>query len=72
MKRPQESQSQLLLSYSEIMHHLPKHDPDERDDLERDKVLHAQLIESRREKQRKLLLERLRNDQQSRLRNILK
>ena len=54
------------------MHHLPKHEPDERDDLERDKVLHAQLIESRREKQRKLLLERLRNDQQSRLRNILK
>jgi len=54
------------------MHHLPKHEPDERDDLERDKVLHAQLIESRREKQRKVLLERLRNDQQSRLRNILK
>jgi len=54
------------------MHHLPKHEPDERDDLERDKILHAQLIESRREKQRKVLLERLRNDQQSRLRNILK
>ena len=54
------------------MHHLPKHEPDERDDLERDKVLHAQLIESRRENQRKLLLERLRNDQQGRLRNILK
>ena len=54
------------------MHHLPKHEPDERDDLERDKVLHAQLIEGRREKQRKVLLERLRNDQQSRLRNILK
>ncbi len=72
MKRPQESQSQLLLSYSEIMHHLPKHEPDERDDLERDKVLHAQLIESRREKQRKVLLERLRNDQQQRIRNLLK
>ena len=54
------------------MHHLPKHEPDERDDLERDKVLHAQLIESRREKQRKLLLERLRNDQQQRIRNLLK
>ena len=54
------------------MHHLPKHDADERDDLERDKVLHAQLIESRREKQRKLLLERLRNDQQQRIRNLLK
>ena len=54
------------------MHHLPKHDPDERDDLERDKVLHAQLIESRREKHRKLLLERLRKSQSDRLRNILK
>lgn len=54
------------------MHHLPKHEPDERDELERDKVLHAQLIEGRREKQRKVLLERLRNDQKSRLRNILK
>mgnify|MGYP007121926997 CR=1 FL=1 len=54
------------------MHLLPKHDPDERDDLERDKVLHAQLIESRRENQRKLLLERLRNDQQQRIRNLLK
>ena len=72
MKRPQESQSQLLTNYSEIMHHLPKHEPDERDDLERDKVLHAQLIESRREKQRKLLLERLRKSQSDRLRNILK
>ena len=72
MKRPKESQTQLLLSYSEIMHHLPKHEPDERDDLERDKVLHAQLIESRREKQRKLLLERLRKSQSDRLRNILK
>ncbi len=54
------------------MHHLPKHELDERDDLERDKVLHAQLIESRREKQRKLLLERLRKSQSDRLRNILK
>lgn len=54
------------------MKDLPQHTPDERDELERDKVLHAQLIESRREKQRKVLLERLRNDQQSRLRNILK
>ena len=54
------------------MHHLPKHEPNERDDLERDKVLHAQLIESRREKQRKLLLERLRKSQSERLRNILK
>ena len=72
MKRPQESQSQLLTNYSEIMHHLPKHDPDERDDLERDKVLHAQLTESRREKQRMVLLERLRNNQQQRIRNLLK
>ena len=54
------------------MHHLPKHEPDERDDLERDKVLHAQLIESRRENQRKLLLERLQKSQSDRLRNILK
>ena len=54
------------------MHHLPKHDPDERDDLERDKVLHAQLIESRRENQRKVLLERLRQQSQDRLRNLLK
>ena len=72
MKRPQESQSQLLPSYSEIMHHLPKHEPDERDDLERDKVLHAQLIESRREKQRKVILERLRKSQSDRIRNLLK
>lgn len=54
------------------MKELPQHEPDERDDLERDKVLHAQLIESRRENQRKLLLERLRNDQQQRIRNLLK
>jgi hypothetical protein len=54
------------------MHHLPKHEPDERDDLERDKVLHAQLIESRREKQRKAILEELANNQQKRIRNILK
>ena len=54
------------------MHHLPKHEPDERDDLERDKVLDAQLTESRREKQRKVLLERLRKSQSDRLRNILK
>jgi len=54
------------------MHHLPKHEPDERDDLERDKIAHAQLIESRRENQRKLLLERLRKSQSDRLRNILK
>ena len=54
------------------MHHLPKHEPDERDDLERDKVLHAQLIESRREKQRKILLERLRQQQTERIRNLLK
>ena len=54
------------------MHHLPKHEPDERDDLERDKVLHAQLIEGRRENQRKLLLERLRQQQTDRIRNLLK
>lgn len=54
------------------MHHLPKHEPDERDDLERDKVLHAQLIESRRENQRQFLLERLRQQQSDRIRNLLK
>lgn len=54
------------------MHHLPKHEPDERDDLERDKVLHAQLTEWRRENQRKLLLERLRQQQTDRIRNLLK
>ena len=54
------------------MHTLPQHIPDERDELERDKILHAQLIEGRREKQRKVLLEKLRNDQKDRLRNILK
>jgi hypothetical protein len=54
------------------MHHLPNHPPDERDELERDKVLHAQLIEVRREKQRKAILEELANNQQKRIRNILK
>jgi hypothetical protein len=54
------------------MKDLPNHPPDERDELERDKILHAQLIEVRREKQRKVLLERLRNSQKDRLRNILK
>ena len=54
------------------MKEIPQHSPDERDDLERDKVLHAQLIEWRREQQRKLLLERLRKSQSDRLRNILK
>ena len=61
-----------FVSLTSNMHHLPKHEPDERDDLERDKVLHAQLIESRREKQRKVLLERLRKSQSDRIRNILK
>ena len=73
MRKPlQEDERSLYFSYSEIMHHLPKHEPDERDDLERDKVLHAQLIESRRENQRKLLLERLRKSQSDRIRNLLK
>lgn len=54
------------------MKELPQHSPDERDDLERDKVLHAQLIEWRREQQRKMLLERLQKSQSDRIRNILK
>jgi len=54
------------------MKDLPQHSPDERDELEREKVLHAQLIEGRRENQRKLLLEMLRKSQSDRLRNILK
>ncbi len=54
------------------MHHLPKHEPDERDDLERDKIAHAKLIDGRRENQRKLLLERLRKSQNDRIRNLLK
>lgn len=54
------------------MHNLPKHEHDERDDLERDKVLHAQLIELRREKQRQFLLEKLKQEQSKKLRNLLK
>ena len=54
------------------MKDLPQHTPDERDELEREKILHAQFIEGRREKQRKVLLERLRKSQSDRLRNILK
>jgi len=54
------------------MHHLPKHEPDERDDLERDKIAHAQLIEWRRERQRQAILQELANNQQKRIRNILK
>ena len=57
------------------MKDLPQYTPDERDErdeLEREKIAHAQLIESRRENQRKLLLERLRKSQSDRLRNILK
>lgn len=54
------------------MKDLPQHSPDERDELERDKVLHAQFIEWRREKQRQALLRELAERQQARLRNILK
>lgn len=54
------------------MHHLPKHEPDERDDLEREKIAHAQLIEWRRDRQRQALLRELAERQQERLRNILK
>ena len=71
-KRSQESKPQLLTNYSEIMHHLPQHTPDERDELEREKIAHAQLIEWRREKQRQALLQELAERQQERLRNILK
>ena len=49
MRKPlQEDERSLYFSYSEIMKDLPQHTPDERDELERDKVLHAQLIEVRR------------------------
>ena len=61
-----------FVSLTSNMHHLPKHEPDERDDLERDKVLHAQLIEWRRDRQRQALLRELAERQQERLRNILK
>lgn len=54
------------------MHTLPQHTPDERDELERDKILHAQFIESRREKQRKFLLEKLKQEQSKKLQNLLK
>jgi hypothetical protein len=54
------------------MKDLPQHTPDERDELEREKIAHAKLIEWRREKQRKAILEELANNQQKRIRNILK
>lgn len=54
------------------MKDLPNHPPDERDELERDKIAHAKFIEWRREKQRKALLEELAQRQSARLRNILK
>lgn len=51
------------------MPHLQKYSPE---DLEREKTLHKQLIESRVEKQRKFLLEKLKQEQSKKLRNILK
>ena len=54
------------------MKDLPQHTPDERDELERDKIAHAQLIEWRRDRQRQALLRELAERQQERLRNILK
>lgn len=54
------------------MKDLPQHTTDERDELEREKIAHAQLIEWRRERQRQALLRELAERQQERLRNILK
>lgn len=54
------------------MKDLPQHTPDERDELKREKLAHAKLIEYRREQQRKVLLEELAQKQSARLRNILK
>jgi len=73
MRKPlQEDERSLYFSYSEIMKDLPQHTPDERDELEREKIAHAQLIEWRREKQRQELLRELAERQKARLRNILK
>jgi len=69
MKRSQESKPQLLTNYSEIMPHLQKQSFE---DLEKEKALHQQLIDSRVEKQRKFLLEKLKQEQSKKLRNILK
>jgi hypothetical protein len=54
------------------MHTLPQHTPDERDELEREKIAHAQFIEWRRERQRQAILQELAIRQRDRLRNILK
>lgn len=54
------------------MHTLPQHTVDEQEELKREKLAHAKLIEYRREQQRKVLLEELAQKQSARLRNILK
>ena len=49
-----------------------QYSPEELEEMKRDLVSHQKLTEWRREKQRKVLLERLRKSQSDRLRNILK
>lgn len=54
------------------MKDLPQHTVDEQEELKREKLAHAKLIEWRRERQRQALLRELAERQQVRLRNILK
>ena len=49
-----------------------QYSPEELEEMKRDLVSHQKLTEWRRERQRELLLERLRQQSQDRLRNLLK
>ena len=49
-----------------------QYSPEELDEMKRDLVSHQKLTEWRRERQRKVLLERLRQQQTDRIRNLLK
>lgn len=51
------------------MQHLQKHS---HEDLEKEKALHQQLIDSRVEKQRKFLIEKLKQEQSKKVQNLLK
>lgn len=51
------------------MQHLQKHS---HEDLEKEKAIHQQLINSRVEKQRKFLIEKLKQEQSKKLQNLLK
>ena len=54
------------------MYNAKQYSPEEIEEMKKDYASHVKLTEWRREKQRQFLMERLRQQQQDRLRNILK